>query len=133
MSDLVPADVRAVMIDSSAPDDTINFWISWADDLVSRAYADVSTSTVPDATRTLVTKLVAAHGVAAADPTESDATVGDVRYSYEGEAGDGLKETRYGRRALATDPTGALAGVTQPDPSFESFGTSYDARAGWRR
>ena len=66
----------------------------------------------------LVTYL-ACHYVAGTDPTVEADEVSDSSNEYEAAVGEGLRETRFGRRALALDHTGDLDAT--PDEGDESF------------
>jgi len=71
----------------------------------------------------LVTYL-ACHYVAATDPTVESDEIGDSSHDYESASGEGLRETRFGRRALALDHTGGLTDSPGDDDGigFETFG-----------
>lgn len=120
MPRITPPDVQAI-INRTASDDALTFWIGWANTVIDDADITASESTLTDLER-----LVAAHGVSAQEPTEAATTIADLRVEYEGEAGPGLRETRYGRRAITLDPSGELAAYGLQAPTFETFGSSTD-------
>lgn len=121
------ADVRDIYLGTSASTSAVEFWIDVAEDYVSEAYRGVAGApTDPELDR--ITTLVACHFLAAQDPTEARSSIGDASHEYEGPADEaGLAETRYGRRAMSLDPTGALEAYAKPSPEFRTFGTTYDA------
>lgn len=109
---------------TAASDDTIDFWITWADDVLDEAESFAG-STYATAKRDRLQRLIAAHGLERETTSEQ---VGDVRVQYEGSViGPGLKETQYGRAALAIDNLGALDQVGLKEPLIEGYGTTYDA------
>lgn len=65
---------------------------------------------------------LACHNVAGTDPTEQASDVGDSSHEYESAVGEGLAETRFGRRALTLDHTGGLDSSDDPEATFETFG-----------
>lgn len=77
-----------------------------------------------------VEALVAAHLLTAGDPVETEFDDGVQSATFEGAdlSGEGLKETRFGRRALLLDTSGTLAtsGATAPS-SFSFHGVSHDS------
>lgn len=122
------AEVRTIF-DTNYPDEAITFWAAAADDYVTDALTGAG---VEQATVDRITRLVACHFLAAQDPTESSDSLGDSRVSYEGDAGPGLSETRYGRRAIQLDPSGQLEIASLPSPTLEFYGTDYDISTGGR-
>lgn len=67
--------------------------------------------------------LLACHVLTVVDPTVDEETVADTTFSYESVTGPGLRETRYGRRALVLDHTGALdVEATTTESSVEFLG-----------
>jgi len=111
--------------ETTASDAAIDFWISAAGDLLDDAFEQHD---VGPSVRERIHRLVAVHFLAAEDPTLSEGSVGQNTHKYEG-AGDltGLAETRYGRRALSLDPTGALATHSREAPEIEFFGAPHGA------
>lgn len=75
-----------------------------------------------DATLSDIVVYLACHMVAADDPTEKQSSVADSQYTYESAVGEGLRETRFGRRALSLDHTGGLDSADETEAVFESFG-----------
>lgn len=69
---------------------------------------------------------VAAHFAASEDPTEESEDLGNASYSYESNVGEGLEETRYGRRAVELDHTGALAESPGEESEWFSVGVEGD-------
>lgn len=59
-----------------------------------------------------IERWLAAHFLAVRDPRLTQQRIGDASENYEGAVGvlaQGLEATRYGRQAVAIDPTGGLA------------------------
>jgi hypothetical protein len=75
-----------------------------------------------DATLADIVVYLACHNVAGTDPTEEESDVGDSSHTYESAVGEGLRETRFGRRALTLDHTGGLDSASEPEEIFETFG-----------
>jgi hypothetical protein len=69
---------------------------------------------------------LAAHFAASEDPTEKQEDMGDSSFRYESYVGEGLEETRYGRRALELDHTGALAESPGETSEWFSIGVEGD-------
>jgi len=65
---------------------------------------------------------LAAHYLTAYDPRTKKEQIGPVRVTYEGQSGEGLKGSRYGRRVLDLDPTGELGGTSKPSISVDFGG-----------
>lgn len=107
------AEVRDLFIgDTDANTDAVTFYAEWANDVVQ---ANVPTADYASDVVNRVTRLVAAHGVAATDPTEAKETAGDRSATYEGPSDVPLDlgETRFGRRAIALVPElGNVGGET---------------------
>jgi hypothetical protein len=70
--------------------------------------------------------LVAAHFATVEDPTVEKESTANSSYSYEGNVGEGLEETRYGRRAISQDHTGALAENPGEQSTWTSVGVDGD-------
>jgi len=127
MARVTEADVRDIM-DTNVDTDALSFWIEWATDLVDASVAEVAADyDITTSQLEQIERLVAAHGVAAQDPTEQSASVGDQSVTYEtADPSEGLKETRYGRRALAMDPSGRLQAHTLDTPQFTTYPVEKD-------
>ena len=77
-----------------------------------------------------MTVLVAAHFATIEDPTEESSDLADSSFDYESNVGEGLKETRYGRRAATLDHTGALSEPPGEESSWTSLGVEGDLGEG---
>lgn len=120
------ADVRGVIVgDTEATTANIDFYISWAEDLVSDAEALAGTSYAANR-RERIKTLVAAHGVMAPEEIRTSTGQSSVQYPAE-PVGAGLQETSYGRKAIQMDNLDVLDKVGLKTPVFESYGTTYDA------
>lgn len=110
---------------TSASDDAVLFWLEWADGVLTKAEALPGASAYGAADRKTLKKLIAAHAL---EREEIRVRTGDVQIQYSEEAiGQGLRETSYGRKAIAYDPQDVLENVGLKQPSIESIGTTYDA------
>lgn len=110
---------------TSASPEAVNFWIEWADGVLDKAEALPGASGYGAADRKKLQRLIAAHAL---EREEVRVRAGDVQIEYSDEqVGPGLRETSYGRKAIAFDPQGVLENVGLKQPSIESIGTTYDA------
>lgn len=117
------SDVQEVYEGETASTDALDFWIAAAEDLVAER---LDANEFSGDTLHRIELLVACHFLAAQNPTESEMDAGPVSASYEGvrepQASEAdLDETRYGRRALTLDHTGALDAADEPFV-FETYG-----------
>lgn len=109
---------------STYDDDAISFWIDEAHDTVNDRLGD-ELSRVDESKLERLEALVACHYLGAGDPHEKSGGMGDQSSTFEGSSveGEGLRETRFGRRAITADPTGRLSQAGQEPSRFETFGT----------
>jgi len=112
-------DVRAEY-DTNASTASVERGIRAAEATVS----NVDTSEFTDQMLDDLVTYLACHYVAASDPTVESDEIGDSAHDYESATGEGLRETRFGRRALALDHTGGLTGSPgdEDEVGFETFG-----------
>lgn len=82
----------------------------------------IPTDDVSDELLTQIETWLAAHYLTAHDPRTKKEQIGPVRVTYEGQSGEGLKGSRYGRRAIDLDPTGELGGASNPSVSIDFAG-----------
>lgn len=122
MSVPTESEVRELFIgDTSASTGAIGFYAEAANDIVE----DNVPNSYEQAKRDRAARLVAAHLVAASDPTEQSENVGDASQSYERPSNtpSDLGETRYGRRAIAMIPElGNVGGETSKAEFFGGMG-----------
>jgi len=115
-------DLYSAHADGTAQDtDAVAFWIEAANEMVTN---ELDGESVADTTLQKIEALIACHGIASGDPTEKSFSEGDVKAEFEGSSveGEGLAETRFGRRAIMLDPTGKLAQRGKPNAQFRSYG-----------
>lgn len=108
---------------SKAPSNAVSFYAEVADDIVQ---ANAPTAGYSSGVLDRATRLVAAHFVAATDPTESKESVGGRSATYEtpSDIPSDLGETRYGRRAIALVPElGNVGGETSSAKFYGPTGT----------
>ena len=117
-SGVTEADVREEY-DTSASTGAVERAIRAAEATVDNA---LDRSAFDDAVLADITVYLACHNVAATDPTEEESELGDSSHTYESAVGEGLRETRFGRRALTLDHTGGLDSTNDPEAIFETFG-----------
>lgn len=122
---VIADDVREIIVgDTAASDGALNFWISWADGVLDRAEELAGTS-YDTSDREILQRLIAAHGV---QRQPSQVSVGQTSQRFPEEpVGKALAETKPGRDALAYDPLDVLENVGKKVPTFEGYGTTYDA------
>ena len=82
----------------------------------------VPTGKLSEARLRLVELWLAAHYASTENPSVESHESGDSSTDYEAATGEGYAETRYGRRALELDSTGALADAHKSEAVFETFG-----------
>lgn len=116
-SGVTAADVRDEY-DTAASDESIERAIRAAEATIS---SKLDPTEFGDKQLEDIATYLACHYVTGSDPTVRQDSVADSSQTYEGSSGDGLKETRWGRRALDLDHTGGLDTPTN-DSSFNSFG-----------
>jgi hypothetical protein len=117
-SGVTKADVRGEY-DTSASTASVERAIRAAEAVVEQ---NLDRSQFDDAVLGDIVVYLAAHMVAGTDPTAEKEEVGDSSHSYEGAVGEGLRETRFGRRALSLDHTGGLDAADEDGAVFETFG-----------
>lgn len=106
--------------DTSASTPSVKRGIRAAEATVS---ANLDLTEFDDPTLDDLVTYLACHYVAGSDPTVEADDVGDSSHEYESAVGEGLRETRFGRRALALDHTGGLDATGGEDEFvFETFG-----------
>lgn len=110
-------------------DEAVTFWIDAAHDMVSDRLGDRVSRVSADQLETLEA-LVACHLLGAGDPQESEGGMGDSSSRFEGanSEGEGLRATRFGRRAIQLDPTGRLSQAGQEPSTFETYGPASSGR-----
>lgn len=127
MARVTPSDVQAIM-DTGLSDTGLRAHIEAAALVTNEALTDDDGVPVHDEDRmTSIERYVAAHFAAAQDPTVEKDGLGTARVTYETATGDGMAETRYGRRAIELDSTGTLRDGTKAPAEFDTWGTTYDA------
>lgn len=82
----------------------------------------VPTGDVSEQRLTLIERYLAAHFASTATPTVESHESGGSSTDYETATGEGIRETRYGRRAVELDPTGELDSASEDVAVFETFG-----------
>lgn len=112
--------VSATAVLNICPSDLdVQFAIDAAVSLMTEVYA---TTTLTPALAEAIQLQLAAHFVAVADPRTKVENYAGARFQYEtGTEGEGLKSTRYGRAAIALDPTGDLAKSGMKTTRFDVF------------
>ena len=85
--------------------------------LTDRAYSDLV-----DEESELVERYCVAHFVAIMDPRATESRFEGIQQKFEiAESGVGLKETRFGRQAIALDTTGTLKRLGAGKAFIEGF------------
>lgn len=109
-------DVR-VIFNTDLSDDALGVWITQAHLFVERRLAGFSLD--EDLLKELE-RLVAAHFACAGDPRAERERRGDASVDYQTADGarDGLLATDFGKQAIALDPTGMLATVSDRPAGF---------------
>lgn len=102
-------------------DEAVDFWVDAANDFVT---AHLDGEGLSDSVLQRIEALVACHGIASGDPTESSFAEGDIRGEFEGSGieREGLYETRFGRRAIMLDTTGVLSTAGKDTAEFHAYG-----------
>lgn len=125
MARVLPSDVKAIM-DTGLSDVSLTAHIDAASLVIDETLVEDGVAIHSDARMTAIEQYLAAHFAASQDPTTESESLGDARLKYEGAVGEGLAETRYGRRALDLDTSGELREAGDAPAEFETFGTTYD-------
>lgn len=99
----------------------VEFHIAAAASFVDTHLAGVGGLSNDDLRR--IEALVACHLIASGDPTEQSFRDGDSQATFETPSNivEGLRETRFGRRAILLDPTDALTSLTTGESSKAEF------------
>ena len=131
MAKRTDADTLTDIFEVDASANAIEFWSEWSHDLYERARKRAGAHPSESAS-IMIETLLTAHGVAAQDPTAEVVQTGETRVQHEAVVGEGIEETRYGRRAveLAKQHGVDLTVVGRDSAVFETFGTSYDSAGG---
>ena len=134
MAKRTDADTLTDIFEVDASANAIEFWSDWSHDLYEKARQRASAHPA-ESTSVIIETLLTAHGIAAQDPTAEVIQGGETRIQHEASVGEGVEETRYGRRAveLAAELGIDLTVTGRDNATFETFGTTYDSAGGESR